>query len=515
MFATTKQVACATLTCAALAAGCAPETAPEVEEAVDSEAQAIHFNNVHYRLVRTAEYRGHSTTASGSARWYMPSVVKDQNGDGENELLLGQPYGVGANPARQGAVRILSGTDLSELKVFSPDDVDAEYDGTFGYSAHALGDLNHDGRTDFAIGSSTIRLRNPDGTLGPSDFTGVTWLLKSRNDGGFDVSRILGDDPTGFFGYWMTTIGLGLPSFLRHGPPGAPWRSVVSSLPVLGLISTQPKFRAGRAWGIEPRTETIAYHASNDPANNDAVSERRGYYVAPAADINKNGFTDFVTTANGQWVATDPDPRQYRGRVYFHDGLSGDLIRVVEGAHDLQFLGYRQGAAQVDDVDDDNVDDFIVSTGRDGVVSGMAGAGVAYVVSGRAIRDSDDAVLRIDEHPEIVLRAHTGSRPGATFGDSVVNLFDMDADGVDEYAIGALSHGTPTAAYTGGVFIYSGATGELLQTIEGEAAGVYLGQQLLADPANGVLYVVDPYFPDANGKSVGRVLILRAEPVDG
>jgi hypothetical protein len=284
-------------------------------------------------------------------------------------------------------------------------------------------------------------------------------------------------------------------------------------MPVLGVVATQAKFRAGRAWGIEPRTDTVAYHASDDPANNDGVSERRGYYVAPAGDIDKNGISDFLVTANGQWLAADPDPRQYRGRVYFHDGLSGDLVRVVEGAHDLQFLGYRQGAAQIDDVDADHVDDFIVGSGRDGIVGGLAGAGVSYVVSGSAIRNSADAVLRLDEHPEIIIRTHTGSRAGASFGDSVVNLFDMDADGVDEYAIGALAHGTATAAYTGGVFIYSGATGELLQTIEGEAAGVYLGQQLLADPVNGTLYVVDPYFPGPNGNSIGRVLLLRAEPV--
>ncbi|NUP05992.1 MAG: hypothetical protein HOW73_08030 [Polyangiaceae bacterium] len=522
MFATTSQVARATLACAVFVSGCALETAEEsdesgaseADEVTASESQALFHKTTQYRLVRGAEYKGHSTHPTGAARWYMPTVVKDQNGDGKNELMLGQPYGVGANPNRQGAVRILSGADLSELQVISPDDVDSEYDGTFGYSAHSLGDLNHDGKTDFAIGSSTLRVRNPDGTLGPNDVTGATWLLKSNNGGGYDVSRILGDDPSGFFGYWMTTVTLALPSFLRHGAPGAPWRAATNAMPVLGLVSSQAKFRAGRAWGIEPRTETVAYKASDDAANNDTISERRGYFIAPAGDINRNGFTDFVMTANGQWIASDPDPRRYAGRVYFHDGLTGDLIRAVEGAHDLQFLGYRSGAAAIDDVDDDGVDDFLVGSGRDGVVSGLAGAGVAYVVSGRAIRESTDKVLRISEHPEIVLRTHPGPRAGASFGDSIVNLFDMDGDGVDEYAIGALAYGTATAANTGGIFIYSGATGQLVQTVEGETAGVYLGQQLLSDPVNGVLYAVDPYFPDTNGKSIGRVTILRAEPFD-
>jgi len=29
---------------------------------------------------------------------------------------------------------------------------------------------------------------------------------------------------------------------------------------------SQAKFRAGRVWGIEPRTSTVAYKASDDPA---------------------------------------------------------------------------------------------------------------------------------------------------------------------------------------------------------------------------------------------------------
>ncbi len=405
MFATTRQLVRASLACVVLVCGCAARTPTDAEmsEAVAPEpseaAQALWQLPTQYKLVRAAEYRGHSTPASGGARWYMPSVVSDQNGDGVNDLLLGQPYGTGTNPDRQGAVRILSGRDLSELKVINPDDVDPEYGGTFGYSAQSLGDINFDGRTDFAIGSSVLRHRNPDGTLGPSDNTGVTYLLKSRNNGGFNVTRILGDDPNGFFGYWMTTVSVGLPAFLRHGPPGAPWRAAVAATPALRLVSSQARFRAGRAWGIKPFSGTVAYKASDDTANNDAISERRGYYVAPAGDIDGNGFSDFLVTANGQWLANDPDPKLYAGRVYFHDGLTGQLIRVVEGAHDAQFLGYRTGAAQIDDVDDDGVDDFVVGSGRDGVVAGLAGAGVAYVVSGRGIRESADSVLRLDEHP--------------------------------------------------------------------------------------------------------------------
>lgn len=499
------------LGCGLLLAGCAADP-----ESGDSEGQSEQQlgHRTHYRLAPVAEYRGESTTATGSARWYMPSVIEDQDGDGQRDLLLGQPYGHGADPTRQGAVRILSGADLHVLRTISPGDVDNELEGTFGYSAHSLGDINHDGITDLAIGSPVIRGRNPaDGTLDPAGFqnTGVTWLLRSRSDGSFAVERILGDDPAGFFGYWMAPVSLDLPRVFRHGPPGA-WRGL--QLPPLGVASSQARFRAGRVWGIEPRTATVVYRSSDDAANNDAISERRAYFISDIADLDGNGITDVLSTANGQWLASDPDPRQYAGRVYLSDGLTGRLIRVIEGAGPTQQLGYRSAARQIDDIDGDGFDDLLVGSAMDSFASGVAQGGVAYVISGRLLRTAQDKVLNLGAHPEIILRTHTGTRAGELLGDNMTNLFDMDGDRVDEYAIGAFGNVSSTPS-TGAVIIFSGRTGAELQRIEGERANLFLGQQTLADRANGTLYVADVFFPDpTTGKSIGRVQLFRAVPSD-
>lgn len=508
MFAIVRSNAAAALACGLLCMGCALDSGEPTTNQTDDELGFFH--RARYELVKMAEYRGQSTTATGSARWYMPTIVEDQDGDGNNDLLLGQPYGSSNSVGRQGAVRILSGSDLSELRLIGPDDIDASYEGTFGYSAHSLGDINFDGHTDFAIGSPVIRGRNPDdGTLDPAGYnnTGITWIAKSRSDGGFDVDRILGDDPRGYLGYWMAPVSFNLPRLFRHGAPGT-WRGF--HMPLLGLATGQAKFRGGRVWGIEPRTQTVMYKASDDPANNDTISERRGYFIAATDDLNGNGFTDIMATANGQWVTGDPDPRQYAGRIYFTDGLTGELIRVIEGANPTQSLGNRSAARQIDDINHDGVDDFLIGSGVDGGVSGLASGGVAYVISGRAIRSSTDKVLNIGLHPEIVLRTHTGTFTSDLLGDNFANLFDMDGDGVDEYAIGAFGN-TSTTPFTGSVLIYSGRTGELVQRIDGEAANVYFGQYTLADRENGTLYVADVYYPDpTTHRSIGRVSLYKA-----
>jgi hypothetical protein len=135
------------------------------------------------------------------------------------------------------------------------------------------------------------------------------------------------------------------------------------------------------------------------------------------------------------------------------------------------------------------------------------------VISGRAIRTSSETVLNISEHPEIVLRTHTGTRAGELLGDNMTNLFDMDGDGVDEYAISAFGNVSDTPS-TGAIIVYSGRTGAELQRLEGESANLFFGQQTIADRENGSLYAVDVYFPDpATGRSIGRVVLFRAVPV--
>jgi hypothetical protein len=83
-----KSSATLALACGLLLPGCALDVG--AGETAAQTTQPLSGHRTRYQLVRVTEYRGESTTASGSARWYMPSVIEDQDGDGENDLLLGR-----------------------------------------------------------------------------------------------------------------------------------------------------------------------------------------------------------------------------------------------------------------------------------------------------------------------------------------------------------------------------------------------------------------------------------------
>ncbi len=104
-----------------------------------------------------------------------------------------------------------------------------------------------------------------------------------------------------------------------------------------------------------------------------------------------------------------------------------------------------------------------------------------------------------------------GGSFGGQFGYAVANAGDCDGDGRDDVAVGSPFDDT-AAVDQGRVRCYSGATGALLWTAVGDAAGDQLGQSIATvGDVNGDgrsdLVVGAPY-ADPNGANSGRVKIL-------
>ena len=127
------------------------------------------------------------------------------------------------------------------------------------------------------------------------------------------------------------------------------------------------------------------------------TSDRSGYSVASAGDVNGDGFDDLIV---GALLADGPaDGRDLAGDSYVIFGKAAgfaatlDLATITAGDGSLGFVlqgelaGDQSGfsVASAGDVNGDGFDDLIVGARcADGPADGRSGAGDSYVVFGKA-----------------------------------------------------------------------------------------------------------------------------------
>jgi len=165
-----------------------------------------------------------------------------------------------------------------------------------------------------------------------------------------------------------------------------------------------------------------------------------GYSVAAAGDVNADGIPDLVAGAAYSHPYTVNGITRFAGAVLVYSGADGSVLHHIPGDQVHHQLGTKVACAG--DIDLDGHDDIIVSANHypSGYVQVLSGA------SGQAI--------------------HTVQGPhlGSSFGWTIAGLGDLDGDGHPEFAAG------DSASWHQEVHIYSGATGQTHQILYGEAA---------------------------------------------
>jgi hypothetical protein len=322
----------------------------------------------------------------------------DVNGDGRADFLVGafqaDPPG---GPENAGSVFLYSGADGS---LFYRKDGDGFGD-EFGISVAGVGDVDGDGKSDFAVGA---RLADPGGVSNAGSaylYSGANGQLIHRKNGAFFDN----------FGFSVAGAGDvdgdGKSDFL------------VGALHANG--------QNGAAYLYSGASGTLIFQ--KDGAN----SEKFGCSVAGTGDVDGDGTPDFIVGA----VYARPDGFSSTGSAYLFSGATGGLLYQKNGLASSDRFGYQVAGAG--DVDGDGHSDFIVGA-PDANPGARADAGSAYLYSG-----ADGALIfQID-----------GTAPGDHLGLAVAGTGDLNGNGSDDFIVGAVTADPGGIISAGSALVYS------------------------------------------------------------
>lgn len=370
------------------------------------------------------------------------STVGDVDGDGVPDWAVGAPRAqvqvAGVTLLGAGSLRVFSGRSGAQLlKV----EGDSAWE-ALGSSVAALGDLDGDGRADFAVGAP--RGTPPSGSV----------QLRSGRDGGLIrtlVGRAAGDQ----FGSALAGIGDLDGDGLAELAVGAPYGDlggtnggelqVFSGADGSAILAIQ-----GQAWDQLGRSVAMAGDLNGDgvpdiavgvpfsdvgafnggsayvlsgstgarllAVHGQGIGDQLGFDLAAMRDVDLDGTPDLLVAAPG----ADDGTRIDAGAAEVFSGVDGASLLRVYAQQDSSYL------SAVDFLGDWNGD------GRPELLVGAASAFGGASESGRV------RVLSGTDGTE--LASHDGLRSRDWFGASVANLGDLDGDDLDEWAAGAPGH---------------------------------------------------------------------------
>lgn len=384
----------------------------------------------------------------------------DVNGDGIGDIAVGARLDDdGASSG--GVLHILSGDDGSVIDTIAGPVAAGE----LGTAVDAIGDLDGDGITEIVVGA------DGDNTAGPQ--AGSVRVVSGATRA---VLHHLFGPGTSRFGASVTgggdVDGDGCPDFVV----GAPLADV-------GGVNSGCAYVYSGATG----QELHAFHG-------DTGDEAAGAAVAICDDFTGDGLAEILV---GYPEADESAFDDGRARVFC--GATGALLHDLDSGSGQNSSNFGRTVASLDDLNGDGIGEFAVGAPSEVIMTG-GGIGRVRIYSG-----ATGAQIRLVE-----INVNTVNSLGA----SLANAGDVDGDGVGDYVIGSPLDNLPGMSFVGMSYLYSGATGALVHTRNGNATGDRFGSSVgSAGDINGDGFqevIVGSPLADPSGGESGLAHVLGA-----
>ncbi len=308
----------------------------------------------------------------------------------------------------------------------------------FGRAIAVIGDVNHDGVPDLAVGApfQDGDFDNTEFSFGPPQNVGKVFVLSGATRA---VITVLNDPEfqevqEQKFGGQLGSSVAPAGDVNRDGIP-----DVIVGDPHHTVNDDEAIFSVGRIFVFSGATDTILLTLDNPTVEENA---RAGYAVVSLGDVNSDGVPDILAGAPGQNIGEGEDSLTDVGVAYLYSGANGSLIRTLnhpdQGGAEVN-ARFGSAVANAGDVNGDGVSDALI---------GAPGRGEAFVFSGKT-----GALIFT------ILSPTAEKLP--SFGAAVAGGKDLDGDGTPDFAVGA----PLLKSSQGGVFLFRGSDGTFIRKL--------------------------------------------------
>lgn len=315
----------------------------------------------------------------------------DFDGDGIEDKIVGAPYA--AATSGTGVVLVYAGSASG----YSSTNTDLLAGGdNFGYSFINLGDVDGDGKADFAI--SAIHGSGDDS--GDTSLSGTVTIYKGGGKGSI-IKKTSGDGPMAKFGYALAAgdvNGDGQSDLIVSAPFNTNDPALYQSGAV--YVYFAPDF-----------TTRVALYAST-------TNKGLGLGVA-AGDVNGDGIADLLISAGGKVL------------VYFGGAAFAPAINSPDIALTSASAGFGKAIAVIGDIDGITGGEIAIGA-PNSVINAYRDTGSVYIVKGSAT-----GTVNLDAAPAALLVRMDGAGLFNRFGASIAAMGDVDGDGNPDLAVGA------------------------------------------------------------------------------